>query len=203
MAMRIVSLNTGRVAPLLVADTSSVSRVQSAIYKTSVSSLADPQPVVVGWLGLEGDEQADLAVHGGRDKALYAYPVEHYPVWRTIRMQALSLDEELAFGAMGENLTITGLAETDLWIGDVISFGGASPDQVIARVAAPRSPCFKFNARLGFKHAAKIMVQSGYTGFYLEVMKTGVLSAGDPLSVRPGPRLVRLDEMHRLNMRGG
>lgn len=200
--MHIVSINVGKVAPLFAEAEGARARVLSAIYKTSISSAEDPRSVEVGWLGLKGDEQADPSVHGGRDKALYAYPVEHYPVWRTIRMQALKLDEALPFGAMGENLSIHGLLETALWIGDVISIGESGSGQVIARVAAPRAPCFKFNARMGFKQAAQMMVQSGYTGFYLEVMQTGSLRAGDPLRVAPGARLVRVDEMHRLNTRG-
>lgn len=200
--MHIVSVNVGKVTPLFAEADGARSRVMSAIYKNSVSSLEDPRPVAVGWLGLEGDEQADPTVHGGRDKALYAYPVEHYPVWRTIRMQALALDEALPFGAMGENLSISGVTESSIWIGDVISIGAADAPKVVVRVAAPRAPCFKLNARLGFRQAAQMMVESGYVGFYLEVMQTGTLRAGDSLKVVPGERVVRVDEMHRLNTRG-
>jgi MOSC domain-containing protein YiiM len=194
----ILSVNIGKVAALFAGD-ERLEGVRSAIHKSSVSSLAEPHAVKVGWLGLEGDEQADPSVHGGRDKALYAYPHEHYAVWRTIRMQALKLDEELPYGSLGENLTLTGLTESAVWIGDVIAFGPVQAPSVVARVASPRAPCFKLNARLGFKHAAKMMVQSGYTGFYLEVMETGSLRAGDEIRVLPGERVMRVDEMHRRN----
>ncbi|MGA2549450.1 MAG: MOSC domain-containing protein [Burkholderiaceae bacterium] len=153
----------------------------------------------VNLMGLDGDEQADLSVHGGRDKAIYAYPVEHYPVWRTIRMQALKIDEALEYGSMGENLSVLGLTENQVWIGDLLKIAGDSPNPVILRVSAPRSPCFKFNARMGFKHAAKMMVQSGYTGFYLQVVKPGVIRAGDSFDLIPGARIMRVDEQHRFN----
>ena len=151
---------------------------------------------------MAGDEQADLTVHGGRDKAIYAYPIEHYPIWRTIREQATHIDEDLPHGFMGENLTITGLFENRVWIGDVLEIGEAGTSAPRLRITAPREPCFKFNARMGFKHAARMMVQSGYTGFYLEVLSTGQIAAGDAIRVVPGAREVTVEEMHRLITRG-
>ena len=126
-------------------------------------------------LGIEGDEQADLSVHGGLGKAVYAYPSEHYAFWKTVRAQAqVALwDEELPFGAMGENLTLQGVAENELWIGDVLRFPACQ-----LAVSEPRFPCFKFNAAMGFKHAAKLMVESAWCGAYLAVRVPGTIAAG-------------------------
>ena len=207
--MNIVSINVALAAPLFVAASNGSANtretVMSGIRKSPVSTLSDPRAVEVRWLGFAGDEQADLSVHGGRDKAVYAYPVEHYPTWRTIRQQAAHIDEDLPYGFAGENLTIAGLFENRVWIGDVLEIGGAKEEGTSAlrlRVTAPREPCFKFNARMGFKHAARMMVQSGYTGFYLEVLTTGKMAAGDAIRVVPGAREVTVEEMHRLITRG-
>jgi len=197
--MRVLSVSTGRVEALLVpAPGGRHEQVPSGIRKSPVSTLADPRPIAVHTLGLDGDEQADHTVHGGRDKAVYAYPVEHYPVWRTIREQATTIDEPLPHGFFGENLTIEGLVETRTWIGDVLIFERGGTQTLRLRVDAPRGPCFKFNARIGFRQAAKLMVQSGYTGFYLEVLDTGTVAAGDTFRVVPGPREVSIAELSRL-----
>jgi MOSC domain-containing protein YiiM len=171
-------------------------RVLSAIGKAVVHG-----PVAVGVLGLEGDEQADPSVHGGLTKAVYAYPVEHYPVWRTLRAQARAArwDEALPPGAFGENLTLAGLAEPEAWIGDRLCFDGG----VELAVSEPRFPCFKFDAAMGFRQAAKMMAQSGHCGFYLQVLAPGRLAAGERFEVRPGPRDVSIAELFAARMRGG
>jgi MOSC domain-containing protein YiiM len=166
--------------------------VLTAIHKTAVS---DPVPVMP--LGLMGDEQADLSVHGGLDKAVYAYPAEHYPFWQNARMQAgLGLiDEALPHGSMGENLTLQGVLETDVWVGDVLQFA-----QCALRVTLPREPCYKFNAAMGYSGAVKAMAQSGYCGFYLAVDVPGTLRAGEPFDLLPGPRRLRITESFQAKM---
>ena len=161
---------------------------------TGIAKRATPGVVAVKPLGLEGDEQADLSVHGGLTKAVYAYPSEHYPFWQTVRAQAkVSLwDEALPPGAMGENLTITGLLENQAWIGDVLRF----PDCELA-VSEPRFPCFKFNAAMGFNQASKLMVANGWCGFYLAVRMPGTLQAGETFELIPGPREVGIQELFR------
>lgn len=205
--MRILAVSIGPAAPLLVpASGGRQEQVQSGIRKSPVSTLDDPRRIAVDVLGLAGDEQADLTVHGGRDKAVYAYPIEHYPVWQTMREQATQDDAPLPPGFMGENLTTEGLRENRLWIGDVLVFDPVSPGDappVRLRVDAPRQPCFKFNARMGFSHASKMMVQSAFTGFYLEVLQTGTIAAGDTIRVVPGAREVTVEELHRLTTRSG
>ena len=161
---------------------------------TGIAKRATPGVVAVKPLGLEGDEQADLSVHGGLTKAVYTYPSEHYPFWQTVRAQAkVSLwDEALPPGAMGENLTITGLLENQAWIGDVLRF----PNCDLA-VSEPRFPCFKFNAAMGFNQASKLMVANGWCGFYLAVRMPGTLQAGETFELIPGPREVGIQELFR------
>ena len=160
--------------------------ILTAIHKTAISG-----PVAVGVLGLAGDEQADLSVHGGLEKAVYAYPQEHYDFWRTQRAQAgvAGIDDRLAPGAMGENLTLQGLLETDVWVGDILRFAHCS-----LRVTQPREPCYKFNAAMGFNTAVKAMAQSGFNGFYLSVDMPGTLEAGEAFELVPGPRHVGIPE---------
>jgi MOSC domain-containing protein YiiM len=167
-------------------------KVMTAIGKQSVSG-----PVEVRPLGLAGDEQADLSVHGGLSKAVYAYPSEHFPFWQTVRAQAKASlwDEPLAPGFMGENLTLSGLLENQVWIGDVLRF----PDCDLA-VSEPRFPCFKFNAAMGFNQASKLMAANAWCGFYLAVLKPGHLAAGESFELIPGPREVGIPELFRSRM---
>jgi len=203
--MQIVSINVGKAVPLFVPTAAPAAdgqrQVMSGIRKKPVSTLAAPAAVLAGPFGLAGDEQADHSVHGGRDKAVYAYPLEHYSVWRTLRMQATGIDAELPHGSFGENLTIAGLLETGVWTGDVLAFGASA---VRMRIASPRSPCFKFNAVMGFRQASQMMVQSGFTGFYLEVLQGGTISAGDPVQLIPGERhlQMRILDLHRMKTSG-
>ena len=188
--MQLLSLNRSTVQTLLTPG----GKVQSAIRKRPVEG-----PVAVHVLGLEGDEQADLTVHGGLSKAVYAYPTEHYPFWQTVRAQAglSGWDDTLPFGAMGENLSLRGLLEKQVWLGDRLRFADCE-----LVVTEPRQPCFKFNATMGFNQATKLMAQSGYCGFYLAVHQTGTLTAGEAFELLPGPREVSIPELFRLAMRG-
>lgn len=161
--------------------------VLTAIGKTPVGG-----PVAVGPGGLQGDEQADPSVHGGLSKAVYAYPREHAAFWRQVRGQAgaAGYGDELPFGLFGENLTLEGLTEERLWIGDRLVLPGC-----VLAVSEPRQPCFKFNAAMGFRHAAKMMRQSGFCGTYLAVVEPGSVSAGDPIRLEHGPREVNLRDL--------
>ncbi len=182
-AGRVLQVCVGRARPLQAGDR----QVMSAICKTPVAG-----PVAVRPLGLEGDEQADPSVHGGLAKAVYAYPSEHLPFWQTVRAQAgvASWGEALAPGLFGENLLLQGLTEAELFIGDRLVLPGC-----VLAVSEPRQPCFKFNAALGFVQAAKLMQQSGFCGAYLAVLEPGTVSAGDAVTLQPGPREVNLREL--------
>ena len=187
--MKLLSVNVARARRIDVGGRS----VISAIGKRAVSG-----PVAVGPMGLDGDEQADLSVHGGLTKAVYAYGAQHYPFWQTVRAQArVALwDDAQEPGAMGENLTIDGLDEAALYIGDRLRL----PRCVLA-VSEPRMPCFKFNAAMGFAQASKMMMQSGFSGAYLAVIEPGTVEAGEAVELLPGPREVGLRELFRARAR--
>ncbi len=161
---------------------------------TGIGKQPTPHAVPARPLGLEGDEQADQSVHGGLSKAVYAYPSEHYPFWQTVRSQAkVALwDEILPPGSIGENLTLAGLLENQVWIGDVLRF----PHCELA-ISEPRFPCFKFNAAMGFNQASKLMVANGWCGYYLAVRVAGTLQAGESFELIPGPREVGILELFR------
>jgi MOSC domain-containing protein YiiM len=143
-------------------------------------------PVAVGALGLAGDEQADLTVHGGLSKAVYAYPIEHYAYWREQR-RTLGLADSLPYGSLGENLTLQGVIEAGLFVGDVLRF----PDCEL-RVTQPRKPCYKFAAFFGDPLAPKKMVQTGFCGFYFAVDRPGSIEAGQVFELVAGPRQMQL-----------
>ena len=189
MPMKILSVNTARSAMRLIQGRS----VPTAIGKRAVAGA-----VAVHRLGLDGDEQADPSVHGGLSKAIYAYPVAHYPFWQGVRAQAsvAGAEHPLPHGFMGENLTIDGLLEQQLWIGDRLRLPGC-----VLAVSEPRQPCFKFNAVMGFKQASTLMAQSGYSGSYLAVIEPGTVCAGDEIELLPGPREVNLRELFMARMR--
>ncbi len=186
MTYRVVSINIGKAKPLMAGGR----RFLSAIGKHSSG-----EPVNVGRLGLEGDEQVDLSVHGGLDKAVYAYPSEHYAFWQAARQsEGVSLfDEALPHGYVGENLSIEGLLETQVWIGDQLRF-----EQCLMRVTSAREPCFKFNAVMGFARASRQMVQEARCGFYLEVIEPGTLTAGEAFELLPGQRSMTVAEAIRM-----
>lgn len=147
-------------------------------------------------LGLDGDEQADLNVHGGLQKAVYAYPFEHMAFWREQRRaHGVSIfDEALPPGFMGENLLVEGLLESALWIGDRLHVDGSA---CVLRVTAPREPCGKFTAVMGFAEAARLMVREARCGFYLAVDAPGVLQAGATLRLTAGQRGLRVADAIR------
>jgi len=192
---QLLSINVAQAQPLLVEGGRTV---MSAIGKRSISGIEAPTRIAVGHMGVAGDDQADPEVHGGLAKAVYAYPHEHYAFWQTVRAQAQAQPwgEALPFGMLGENLTITGLFESELFIGDVLQF----PDCTLA-ISEPRRPCYKFQAVMGFKQAPKMMAQSGYCGFYLAVRKPGTLAAGEAYTRVPGAREMGLRELFKHQMK--
>lgn len=185
--MKILSVNTATVQKV---------QINGRLVATAIGKRPRQGPVAYGPMGLQGDEQADPTVHGGLSKAIYAYPSEHLAFWSTVRAQAkvADWDGEVPPGLVGENLSLQGLNERQLWIGDRLVF--ADGGELV--VSEPRQPCFKFNAAMGFAHAAKLMVQSGYCGAYLAVRVPGVVQAGDSLSLVPGERTLSLLEAFRL-----
>lgn len=169
-------VNVGTAHPLRIGER----RILTAIGKAPVA-----EPVRVGRMGLDGDEQADPSVHGGLEKAVYAYPAVHYAFWQAQRRErGVSLfDEVLPPGFMGENLTVEGLLEHEVFVGDRLHF----PDCVL-RVTAPREPCYKFNAVMGFAQAGRAMALAGHCGYYLAVDEPGTIAAGQTAWLQPGQR---------------
>ena len=144
--------------------------VRTSIFKTPVNG-----PVRVTALNLDGDQQSDLTVHGGIDKAVYAYPSEHYSFWRNEYPKF-----DFQWGSLGENFTTEGLLEPSTKIGDRLAIGTAE-----FMVTQPRLPCFKLGIRLGDPGAIKTLLQSRKTGFYLAVTKEGSVEAGDSIRLTP------------------
>jgi MOSC domain-containing protein YiiM len=177
---RVASIHVGKVAPL------GIEGVQSSFVKHATTG-----PVNVTPLGILGDEQADLRLHGGPDKAVYGYGSSHYAAWREEYPQHGNL---LVPGGLGENLAIEGMTEADLCVGDVHGIG-----TVQLQVCQARQPCFKFALRFNDKSMPKAMIRNGRSGWYYRVLIPGVLSQGDRVVLieRPNPgfafaRLVEL-----------
>jgi MOSC domain-containing protein YiiM len=142
--------------------------VVTGIFKTPVETRLRMRE-----LNLDGDRQADLSVHGGPNKAVYAYPSEHYPFWRN-QLPGM----ELPWGAFGENLTTSGLLESAVCIGDRFAIGTA---EVV--VTQPRLPCFKLNMKFNRDDMVRRFLASHYSGFYLRVLREGEVGQGD--AIRP------------------
>ena len=160
--MKVVSVNVG--LPRLVAWKGQT--FDTGIFKKQVDG-----PVMMRRLDLDGDRQADLSVHGGPYKAVYAYPSEHYALWKK------ELPEmDLSWGQFGENLTTEGLNENDTHVGDILRIGKAT-----VQVTQPRVPCFKLAARFQRDDILKRFLQSGRSGFYLSVIEEGVVAEGDEI----------------------
>jgi MOSC domain-containing protein YiiM len=140
--------------------------VRTSIFKAPVAGR-----VAVRQLNLDGDRQSDLSVHGGADKAVYAYPEEHYAFWRD-ELRAV----DLPWGNFGENLTTRGLLENEVRIGDRYRVGSAE-----LVVTQPRMPCYKLGVRFDRADIVKRFLQSGRSGFYFSVAQEGQLAAGDKI----------------------
>jgi MOSC domain-containing protein YiiM len=148
---------------------------------SAIAKLPVEGPRAVTWLGISGDAQADLSVHGGPEKAIHHYPNDHYAYWRT----ALGAFPVLRGpGAFGENISTIGLAESEACIGDQYRLGTA-----LVEIAQGRQPCWKQAHRLMSKNVVAMMVQTRRCGWYYRVVEQGVVSAGDALSLidRPHP----------------
>ncbi len=163
MAGRVLSLNVGRPGTLPWRGR----QVRTGIFKDPVAG-----PVALGPEGFDGDEQADLRVHGGPDNAVCCYASEHLP-----RLSAL-IEQPLAHGAFGENLSTAGLLETDVLIGDVYAVGDA-----VVQVSQPRGPCFKLSARWGSRKLPAVLAREGISGWYFRVLRPGNVAAGDALEL--------------------
>jgi MOSC domain-containing protein YiiM len=170
METQILAVLTGKVRPFRGADEPS-----------AIGKRPTPGPVVIGPLGLAGDEQADRVHHGGVDKAIHHYAADHYPWWRD------QLDDHALLsgpGAFGENISTRGLGEDDICLGDRFRLGTA-----LVEVSQARQPCWKLDHRFGTTGVMARVVTSGRSGWYYRVLEAGQVQAGDALTLvdRPYP----------------
>ncbi len=178
--MNVMSVNVGLPREVVVDKR----RVLTSIFKAPVTGR-----IPIRQHNLAGDQQSDLSVHGGPAKAVYAYPHEHYTFWRE---QLPGVD--LQPGHFGENLTIEGLREADVHIGDRLGVGSAE-----LVVTQPRLPCFKLGIRFGRADMVKRFHDSGRSGFYLAVHVEGDVAAGDTVEVlERNPAAVSIAELLRV-----
>lgn len=176
----IVSINTGKPRQVPFQN----KEVSTGIFKIPVPA---HQSLFLSRLNFEGDGQADLVHHGGREKAVCVYPCEHYPYWEN------HLQKPLDYGAFGENLTIRGLLETDVCIGDVFQLGEAR-----VQVSQPRQPCYKLSVRHQAPDMPLIVQETGYTGFYFRVLQEGRVRAADGLTrISRHPQAITVDRANR------
>ena len=181
--MKLISVNVG--LPRLAMRNGEP--VSTGIFKEPVADR-----VILRTLNLDGDRQADLSVHGGPSKAVYAYPSEHYEYWKH------ELPEmELPWGMFGENFTTEGLHEAQLNIGDQFRIGSA-----VVMVTEPRMPCYKLGIRFGRTDIIKKFLASERTGFYLAVLREGAVGAGDQFElIENNKQSVRVSDVTRLYTR--
>jgi MOSC domain-containing protein YiiM len=177
--VRVVSVRIGRAAPL------GPEGVLSGFVKHAVTG-----PVEVTPTGILGDEQADLRVHGGPEKAVYAYAASRYEAWRMAFPHHAAL---LVPGGFGENLTIAGCDETTVCLNDIVRIGTC-----LLQISQPRQPCFKFALRFADQSMPRGMVRNGYCGWYYRVLRPGSLAidATASLEERPHP-LWSIDRVNR------
>jgi len=178
--MKLLSVQVGRPRGIEWRGTT----VRTSIFKAPVAG-----PVRVHEFNLEGDEQSDLEVHGGRNKSVYIYASEHYPAWR----EELP-DADLSFGAFGENFTVEGLLEDTVYIGDRLYCGTAE-----FVVTQPRQPCYKLGVRFDRLDMVKRFHRSGRCGIYLAVVREGVIEAGNAIKLVTGasPRRISIADAYR------
>ncbi len=178
--MKLISLNVAR--PQLALYNGAT--ISTGIFKKPVSG-----PVPLRTLNLDGDRQADLAVHGGPYKAVYGYPSEHYDFWA----QELP-GMNLPWGMFGENFTTEGLSESDLYIGDRLQVGTA-----VIMVRQPRIPCYKLAVKFQRSDILARFLRSGRSGFYFSVEQEGIVAAGDSFEfLSREPQAISIAEMNRL-----
>ncbi len=184
-----IALQSVRVAqPHTIGTRRSGEQVRSAIAKQPVAA----DELYLTELNLAGDRQADLTVHGGPDKAVYVYPANHLPLWNG------NLGTAFAAGTFGENLTIAGVDEGDTRIGDLWSWGDA-----LLEVSQPRSPCYKLAMITGYPTVGRRMAESGWTGWYLRVLRPGTVPVAGPiLIVERHPAGVTILDAHRASQPG-
>ena len=162
--MKLLSINVSKPKPI----TYNGKIIHTGIFKEPVSGT-----VMLRDNNIDGDGQGDLKVHGGTYKAIYGYPYEHYSHWKN------ELDrDDLSYGQFGENLTVSGMLEEKIHIGDIFQIGS----DVKLQITQPRVPCFKLGYKMGLPEFPKQFLESRRVGFYFRVLEEGCITANDPIS---------------------
>lgn len=162
--MKLLSINVSKPKPI----TYNGRIVYTGIFKEQVAGT-----VMLREKNIDGDGQGDLKVHGGTYKAIYGYPFEHYVHWQQVLNR-----EDLSFGQFGENLTVEGMLESEVNIGDVFRIGSS----VRLQITQPRVPCYKLGHKMGMAEFPKQFLESRRVGFYFRVLEEGEITAGDVIS---------------------
>ncbi len=183
MTERVLSVNTGAVRDMAAGGRT----IRTGFVKTPVDG-----PVELGPTGFAGDGQAHRKVHGGPEMAAYLYSADDYAWWED------ALGKPLPPGTFGENLTVTGLRGDVVHIGDRLAIG-----PVLVEVTSPREPCATFEARMGEPGWIRRFLDADRPGFYVRVLRTGPVTAGDPVErIETGPGRLTVVEIHRIYARG-
>jgi MOSC domain-containing protein YiiM len=184
--LKIISINIA--SPELVSLDGRPKKHKSGIFKTPVSA-----PIFLGYLGFDGDGVGDLKIHGGKDKAVCGYCVDHFPYWND------KLHRKISMGSFGENLSLIGMPETVINIGDIFEVGLAQ-----IQVSQPRQPCHKLNKVFNDQSMACSVKKTGFSGYYFRVLKSGMVEAGSPLKrVHKDPNEFSVEKANALLRKGG
>lgn len=184
MVQQLKSLNVGK--PIGVDYKGK--QLQTGIYKHPIQD-----NVFLGKDHIDGDGQADLVNHGGYDKAVCVYPFEHYPYWESY------IGKSLDYAAFGENLTVTGMLESEVCIGDVFQIGDA-----ILQVSQPRYPCFKLSQKHGVSDLPAQILKTGFSGFYFRVLQTGYINSNSTIvKLESHSAQVRVVDILQILAKGG
>ncbi|WP_409347004.1 MOSC domain-containing protein [Paenibacillus sp. MBLB4367] len=175
----IISLNVGKPADV---------EHQGKIVSTGINKSPVETRLFLSAINFEGDGQADLKFHGGVDKAVCVYCYEHYPYWQQ------ELERPLSFGAFGENVTVTGMLEPDVHIGDTFQLGDA-----VVQISQPRQPCYKLSVKYGKPDMPLKVQNAGYTGYYFRVLQEGFVSKDSRLvRIERDPNGVTIEYANRI-----
>jgi len=162
--MKVISTNTGNARDI---------EWNGKIVKTGIFKFPVNNPIYLGTDDVENDSVIDRRYHGGKDKACYLYSADHYNYWKTLYPEL-----EMPWGMFGENLTIEGLQEAEINIGDVFEIG-----ESVVQATQPRQPCFKLEFRFPNPHIVQQFIASGFSGVYVRVLKNGFVKTGDTIQL--------------------
>lgn len=169
---------SGNIVSLQVSLPQKLTTAAGKEWTSAIAKAPVEKPVLLGQENLEGDYQANRKYHGGPDKAICGYSTEHFPYWHE------TLGRELPFGAFGENITVAGLTEDILCIGDIFEIGSGG---VKMQVSQPRQPCATVSKRWNRPDLPRRMEETGWTGFYMRIVSRGEVAPGDRLTLLERP----------------